>query len=68
MVFRSADPQKNLWGSFLMIDLDQFQEVNGQYGCPESVRTLKAVADSLKNMFGHRGMTSGQKIGSAPDM
>lgn len=51
-----------------MVDLDLFQEVNGQYGCSENVRTLKVVADSLKNMFGHRGMTSGQKIGSAPDM
>ena len=54
-VFRTAVREGVLLGYFIMLDLDQFKEINDQYGHPEGDRALRAVASALKETFEHQG-------------
>lgn len=52
-IFRAGNPVPS--GYFIMVDLDQFKEINDRHGHPEGDRALKEVAKALKDIFGGQG-------------
>lgn len=43
-------------GCFIILDLDDFKEINDCFGHPAGDQVLKAVADQLKNLFDANGI------------
>ena len=52
-IFHAGNPVPS--GYFIMVDLDQFKEINDRHGHPEGDRALKEVVKALKDIFGGQG-------------
>ena len=52
-IFHAGNPVPS--GYFIMVDLDQFKEINDRHGHPEGDRALKEVVKVLKDIFGGQG-------------
>ncbi len=48
---------KNIYGYFVMIDVDHFKNINDHYGHPEGDRILRNIAQELREIFSTDGLT-----------